>query len=170
MATATETVSTKTRFTQWIADQLENAPEISLPALKARALREFGDDVDLWQTYLPHLVYEEVRKQVSGRRAQAAAQAAPRPGRTLAHQQERAAAFLDRWYEHVGTRHIRLGDMTREDLLAAAVERTERGQAELHRAHVWRTLAEPLRPGQTVRDGWSPEALTHVLSAAGLTD
>ena len=161
------------RFAGWIADQLTTMAEVRLTDLTARAMDEWGDDFALWQEMLPRLVYEEVQRQVArqrqaaDRRARAAARAtatASEAVQHLVHHQERVAAFMDRFYEHVGNRHIRLGDMTRDDLLEAAAERTIRGRSELARAEVFRRLADPMRPGETVRQAWSPDTLVDLWS------
>lgn len=52
---------------------------------------------------------------------------------------------------------IRLGEMTRIDLLGAAAWRTEKGRGELRMAALFEQLAKPLADGQAVRDHWADE-------------
>lgn len=58
---------------------------------------------------------------------------------------EAAAENWASWLEWTGDRHVRLPEMTAEDLEAAAAIREERGKSDLHRAALWRRLAARLR-------------------------
>lgn len=63
------------------------------------------------------------------------------------------------WLEHVNDRHMRLAEMTREDLLQAAQERTTRGDREMAIADLWQALASKLEGGERVRDRFTPEEI-----------
>lgn len=172
------------RFQAWIDAQLAEAGgDVQIGAIADRALLEFRDDQLLWESYLPQIAYDAVQRRIARLRTQAmqTARAAARttwvdrvaeadrtiPTPALVRHEERIAAFLANWREHVGDRHIRLGDMTRDDLLQAAAERKARGAVELQRAQTLERLAQPLRDGQTVSEGWSPDALVTMLQEAG---
>jgi len=172
----------RARFTAWVDAWIEDHAEVELSAMTAAALAAFGTDWEVWRGFLPDLVYREAQDRLSRRRKQAVeavrnariVQVVDRatdrvPATKLTRYEERIATFLDTYYEHVGNRHIQLGNMTRDDLLQAAAERTARGSVELARAAVFRRLASPMRPGETVRERWSPDALMEVwaLSEAG---
>lgn len=63
------------------------------------------------------------------------------------------------WLEHVNDRHMRLAEMTREDLLQAAQERTTRGDHEMAIADLWQALASKLEDGQRVKDRFTSEEI-----------
>ena len=62
------------------------------------------------------------------------------------------------WMEHTGQSHLRLLDMTRADLLAAAEERERRANRELEVARLWRAMADAMPGGATtVREAFKLE-------------
>jgi hypothetical protein len=66
------------------------------------------------------------------------------------------------WLEHVGDRHIRFMDLTREELLVAAGERRGRAQTDLDVALLEETLADALESGQHVKDRFTEEEIEEV--------
>lgn len=61
--------------------------------------------------------------------------------------------FLRDWY--IGG--IALGDLTKEELLAEAEREKRSGTGHLVNARIYEILAEPLHPGQKMRDHWSED-------------
>jgi hypothetical protein len=84
--------------------------------------------------------------------------------REQAARRAKASAFWT-WMEHVGNRHIRLPEMTREDLLTAAQERRLRGQREMGLADLWESIADKLEGGQRVHERFSQEELDSLVAS-----
>jgi hypothetical protein len=80
---------------------------------------------------------------------------------------QRAQRF-ERWREHVGDRHLKLMDMTRNDLLQAAAERITRGLDELRIAALEQRLADRLEHDQRVSDAWSAEEIALLVDRLGI--
>lgn len=102
--------------------------------------------------------------------ALARAMAAPEPedardvmGLTPAEQQTRRI-WLDRFTQYQPVRGVvmRLGEMTKVDLAAASVWRTEKGHSELRMAALFDYLAKGLKDGQKVQDRWTDEQIAHM--------
>lgn len=83
------------------------------------------------------------------------------PAMTDAEQRSRKTWLVD-FMEFVGGRRavVRLGEMTRTDLLEAATKRADRGRQELRLAALFEGLAKPLADGQSVRDHWTDEQIS----------
>lgn len=73
----------------------------------------------------------------------------------------------ERWLERdpATGAHVRLVDMTREQLLAAAGSREERAKTERRRADFDRALAARLRDGQRVRERWTTDEIDALYAA-----
>lgn len=69
------------------------------------------------------------------------------------------------WLEHTGRQHVRLPEMTREELLSAAQQREQRADREMSIATLWRALAFNLAPGQRVGDFYDDAAIDRVIEA-----
>ncbi len=68
------------------------------------------------------------------------------------------------WLEHDGSGYVRLPEMTREQLLAAADQREGRAQREASIAAFWRVLADHLNAGQRVADVFDDAQLDALLA------
>mgnify|MGYP006265655587 CR=1 FL=1 len=66
------------------------------------------------------------------------------------------------WLEWNGSVHVRLMEMTREDLEAAARIRLERGTREAHLSEFERSIAARLLPGQRVSEVFSEEQVQQI--------
>jgi hypothetical protein len=72
------------------------------------------------------------------------------------------------WMEHVGDRFIRLGDMTRRDLLLAAQERRRRADREYKIADLWEKLAAGLAEEQRVGEVYTIDQIQEVAEAISI--
>ncbi len=52
---------------------------------------------------------------------------------------------------------LNLGDFTKEQLIAQAVQEEAQAKGSIRNAQFYRALAEPLQPGQVARDYWKSE-------------
>ena len=83
---------------------------------------------------------------------------------TYAEQTTKEAATLHmklmskwgQWMEFNGQQHVRLFEMTRQDLLQAAAERERRAERELEIAALWRAMAAQMTDSVVVRDVFNP--------------
>lgn len=148
--------STRARLSEWVRAELGTADEVQIPALTERAMQHFIKDkgfvAALFRENVRSLIYEVVQTVVSNSRGELV-----QLGDEVVDSQEfkaraRRRSTFESWLEHVGDRHVRVLDMTREDLLVAAKERTDRGNHELELARLWRAMARKLEGGQQVRE------------------
>ena len=156
----------------WIKGQVDGAPAVRLPDLTDRAVEHFSKQKPFIRSFLAEqlrpIVYEQARIVLQDTRRDGAPILL---GDELVNREEfkrRATAIASKWsqwIEHSGDRHIRLLDMTRADLLAAAEERYQRGQREMGLARLWRKLAAGLGDGEVVRERFTPEQIEEVLAA-----
>lgn len=156
-------MSAKSQLRQWVREQLELQDEIVLPDLSREAARVFGKDPEfvhqLMEDTLPELIYEivsRVLRETRDDRILLGDTITTREGVDV--RARRHSVFLN-WYEHIERGHVKLMEMTREDLLEAAKEREERGQHELGIARLWRTIAEQLEGGQKVSTRFTSEEI-----------
>jgi hypothetical protein len=77
---------------------------------------------------------------------------------------------MERWFDRMEHQplkgYMRLGSMSKEDLITAAEEREKRAATEVATARWYRVLAEGLGEGQVVRDVFTPEQVAEAYSNA----
>jgi pyruvate/2-oxoglutarate dehydrogenase complex dihydrolipoamide acyltransferase (E2) component len=164
--------TTRVQVAGWVRQAIADQPEVSLPDLADAAMVHFGDDPAFLQAFfrehVREMVYTLAQQVVGSSRStrlrfeslqpvvttDAAEQGGqPRPVEV------RAKTCWPTWFEHAGSRHVRLFDMQRGDLLAAAEERERRGQTELQLAGLWRKLASNLPEGKSVGEVYTEESI-----------
>jgi hypothetical protein len=158
-------------ITRWVyarltAEALAATDEINVPALADEGAKHFLED----EAFLDGPIQDLIRSWVYTAVAQRVAKTRGivRLGDTVttvegAKRAVRAKSNrLWRLFEHVSNKHVRLPEMTREDLLAAAIERRKRGSAEYFYADLWETLAEKLEGGQRVRERFTADEVHEI--------
>ncbi len=68
----------------------------------------------------------------------------------------------DAWLEHIGDRHLKLMDMTIQDLDAAIAEREQRAYTELKTVSFLRSIKARLEGGQTIGERFNGSELTQI--------
>lgn len=148
--------STRARLSEWVSAELVGAEEIQIPALTEKAMRHFADDKGFVSALLREnvrsLIYEVVQTVVGKSRGELVQLGDAVVDATEFKARARRRSTFENWLEHVGDHHVRLLDMSREELLIAAKERTDRGKHELELARLWRAMAQRLEGGQQVRE------------------
>ena len=149
---ASEQVSSRTRVRQWVRDHVAGKEEIRIPDVVDAAVKDFSRDrkflTALATESLRDMVYE-ITKDTIGRSRMILLGEVGTNHDGVKRRARTHTVFRD-WLERVGDHHVRLLDMTREDLLVAADERQKRGQHEVAIAALWRTIANGLEGGQVV--------------------
>ena len=153
----------------YFRDQLEQRAHdpggIKLPDLVAEAVEFFMRKPDFVRAFVQKHLYQMVY--------QTASQVAQtyRPGEVLlmgdtvidrAELAQRASVLKNRWekwLEHANGVYKPLFDMSKSDLLAAALERRKRATAEFELATLWESMANRLDEGQIVKDVFTPEMI-----------
>ncbi len=144
----------------WIHEQMINRTEVDLPEFAKEATAHFAKDrkfvAGLFGELAPQIIYDLCRRSISVNRwmlqPDIDGEPSPSPG-------VRPSRF-EKWFEHVAEgRSVRLMDMTRSDLLAAAIERRKRGEHEIGLARLWTRLAGTLDEGERVRDQFTAEQI-----------
>lgn len=163
----TEERSARQQLSDWVKSEIEGQTEINIPAITLKAEQAFKGNRRFIQQFvnetLHSIVYEVVRKVLADDRTIVGDAAVED---VKEHVRKRAAnhSVFSRWFEHVGDRHVRLLDMTREELLVAAELREKRGTTELKYAALWRTIANGLEGGQMVGAKYKPEEIERMFS------
>lgn len=157
----TQELSSRAKVRQWVREYIDGKEEVQLPELTNTAVFELGKDKKfltlLATETLRDMVYEIAKSVVHSSRLIVLGDEAV--SRDEVKRRSRGHSVFRDWLEHVGDRHIRLLEMTREELLVAADEREKRGRHEIELASLWRTLAQQLEGGQTVGSKYTPEAI-----------
>lgn len=161
--------STRGRIRAWVRAAIADKPAVKLPELTRDLVARFADDREFVMAWLaetlPAVAYEEVQAVCAATRAHIVfgdeVVSRAEFGEHVRQQRPRWQA----WLEHVGDRHVRLWEMRRDDLLAAAAEREARGAEEYRRAVLWRELAARLRGRKTVGEVFTEEEID-VLAAS----
>lgn len=167
MPTTIKVENTRAILARWVREHIDQEAEVNLPELVNEAITHFSAD----KTFLTRFLRENIRALiydlVQGMVASSRGVDRVLLGDTVTTSDKitkraRSASVFSNWLEHVDNHHVRLLDMTREELLIAATERIARGEAELHLANLWRTLAEDLEGGQRVRERFTAEEIEQV--------
>lgn len=159
------TISTEratVRIREMVRIRIEGEDEISLSGMTDAIVALLAGDTDWLRMFamerLRSSVYAQVQEAVARTRMNVIGDYAANTEAIEKRAQVFSQRFLN-WYEHAGDRHVRVMDMTREDLLLAASERRRRGDTEHRRAALWTRIAGQLEGGQKVGDRFTAEQL-----------
>lgn len=157
----TTEISSRSKVRQWVRESIEGREEVRIPDLVNEAVKVFNKDrkflTALANETLRDMVYELARTAVGNSRLITLGDEAV--NLEGVKRRARTHSVFASWLEHAGDHHVRLLDMTREDLLVAADEREKRGQHEVRLAALWRTIANGLEGGQTVGSKYTAEEI-----------
>jgi hypothetical protein len=160
--------SVRSRIREIVRTRIEDEDEISLPNLTDALVTLLRGDEPFMEEFIRISLRSEVYAQVSA--AVAGSRNLVLFGDTAMSEdaiEKRSDAFASRflgWFEHSGERHVRLMDMTKEDLLASASERRKRGNREYVIAELWTQLAGKLKKGQRVEERFTAEEIEAMYS------
>lgn len=136
-------------------EHLERDGFVRLPDLTVETQHELNRDPDLLNAFVAEslhtIVYETAQSVAANTRNVILGDEVV----NAAQVKTRANKLQRKWLmrlEHVGDRHIRLGDMTAPELIAAASERRSRALTEVRIARLQELLAVQLSEGQKVSD------------------
>lgn len=153
--------STRQQVAEWVRAQMEGQEAVSLPDLVNDAVAHFEPQRSFVRQFLAEslrpIIYDlasTVAKQSRRNFVVAGDELVTRE--ELTERSNKRASRWESWLEHVGGKHVRLLDMTREELILAADIRRGRADSELRIAHLWDALAAKLEGGQRVRDRFTP--------------
>ena len=164
-------VSARSELRAWINEQIADRSDLCLPEFKAEAVlyaRSAGIADRLVEEMIEGEVYDVSRRLIAETRR-------VRLGDSLVSKDAlrgRVAQFrsrFERWMEHAGDRHYLLLDMTRDQLLLAVKERSDRAASEQRLATFMRALADKTKRGKTVRQSMSIEEVERIAKECGLT-
>lgn len=158
------TDSPRRQVRTWLREQIADQTEVEIAVLYRRMIAHFAEDPTFVRAWLaetlPAVAYEETRSIVGDTRGGHVLFGDVLLSREATDR--RLAASRPRWQlwlEHVGDRHVRLVEMTRNDLLAAASIRRERGETEIRYAELWEELASRLSGKKRVGDVFTSEEI-----------
>lgn len=161
-ATTTERTA-RSELRDWLREKMEGVDEVKVPELSTAAYDHFTKRRDWVARFvaeqMPAMVYDLSREFVAQSRGQMRTMGDKVVSADKFKQAARNQPVFRKWMERVGDRHVRLMEMNREDLLAAAKERTDRAGTEIRIARLWRKLADGLEGGQTVRERYTPQEI-----------
>jgi hypothetical protein len=163
----TAEISNRAKVRLWVRDQIKDREEVHIPTIAEDGVRALSKDrrflAALASEMLRDMIYDLARQEISHTRGfiQIGDSAVDREG---LQKRVRAHNVFRGWLEHVGDKHVRLLEMTHEDLMVAADEREKRGTHEIEIAALWRTIANQLEGGQTVGSRFSEEEIDRMYS------
>lgn len=161
--------SARSKVRAWIREAIRDRGDVHLPTLAGEVVEHFRGDQEFVDAYLaetlPDIVYATAQAVLGTTRVRLADE-------LVQPERLRAATPVLRskwghWLEHVGDRHVRLGDMTKGLLLVAAEERERRGDTEYVIARTWRHLAGAMETDwETVNQRFSAAEIDAAYAAA----
>lgn len=165
-------MSARSEIRSFVRNLVTDEQEVSAPELVNRAIENFASNEEfvrqLFTEAFHDIVYAEVQAVIAETRIIRV------PGYTFTQEElsKRVAkhSVFKNWLEHSGERHIRVMDMTKEDLLVAASERESRGERELKLANLWRSIAGELNNGEKVSTKFTSEDLDQLYAGAQLAE
>lgn len=147
---------TRSEVAAWVRSELDGRDAISLPSLANKAVRHFSKDQVFVQAFLTEnlreMIYELAGNTVRATHIRMGDQLV-----TPAEVEERAEKLTrksgwESWLEHTGTRHVRLMEMTADDLAGAILQRQKRVDTEVGIINLWSAIKMQLEPGEKVGD------------------
>lgn len=158
--------STRALLKEWVTERIDGADEVQIPVLVEEAMRHFLADQGFVSRFFKEnvraLVYDFVQSAIANSRGELVSLGDNVVNRETFKQKARKRSVFATWMEHVGDRHVQLLEMTREDLLIAAKERSERAATEQSIARLWRAMAQKLEGGQVVKEVFTVEQIEHL--------
>lgn len=153
------TESTRARVRSWVLAKVKKEAEVEIPELAREAIQYFSKDADfkqsLFEESLYSMVYDLAQGAVSSTRIS-------NPPEIEGEQGDGAppVSVFYRWFEHCGTRHVAVLNMSRDDLKLAEQERRERGDKEIAIANLWKYVREHMKSSdEQVSDRFSSAQL-----------
>lgn len=147
--------------TAWMKARIAGESEVHLPSVTKEAVAHFGGDDAYVRAFFAEHAYQRFYTMLTQICASTRVlsvthedEATDEPGEA----REERPKWLSR-LEHAGGRYIRLADMDKKALEAAAAERRQRGETELHLSGLWEKLALKLPAGRTVKEVFSDEEI-----------
>ncbi len=156
-------LSPRRQYRAWIREELEGREAVSLPELTETILVRLKSDAALLDAWLSEslapLVAQDIRQICSATRSHVVFGDEALAPTALKAKVAASKPRWQAWLEHAGDRHVRLMDMQKEDLLAAADEREQRGMSNIELAALWRELAARLPADRKVGDLFTEEQI-----------
>lgn len=156
----TTTMSSRAQLKEWIAKRIAGEDEVILPDLVQECIVHFSKDSafiqSLFKEALRELVYTYGMHVIKNSHSLIPVGEGGISREEITKRSRKHSVFAN-WLEHAGDRHVRLLEMTREQLLEAAQERRNRGNHEIRLAVLWETLAQQLEGGQRVSSKFTTE-------------
>lgn len=149
---------------QWVRERIREEAAIEIPVLYKEMVAHFAsqpDFVSAWlaETLMP-MAYEETRGLCADTRSGHVVFGDTILSREATGERlKQARPRWNAWLEYVGDRHVRLIDMTRNELLTAATIRRQRGETELRLSELWTELASHIKGRKTVGQVFTPEQI-----------
>jgi hypothetical protein len=154
--------STK-QITAWLDDETDGAREVRIPTLTDAVVDRLLTQPKLLRAFLKEcirpLVYDFAQRFCARTRGHVVLGDDILGREQVDKAIRRLRPRWESWLEHVGDRHIRLVEMTADDLLAAALLRERRAATDVRYAGLWREMAARMAPGQTVGQAFGEEEL-----------
>lgn len=165
--------STRKQVRAWIRTQIAGQSHVEIRTLYREMVTHFAGDqafVAAWLAEtLPAIAYEETRRVCADTRDHIMF------GDELLNRgatDERMRDIRPRWsawLEHIGDRHMRLMEMTSDELHTAASLRRQRGENELRIAELWDELASRLKRKKKVGDVFTPEQIEDLAASLSIS-
>lgn len=155
--------SARTQIRDWVKDIIQDADEVNVPTVASQAYEHFmkasGFTKRFYEENAGAIVHDIVADVVANTRRYIPMGNNAAATRQGVRRRAQEHAVFSRWLEHANGRHIRLLEMTKKDLLAAADERERRGDTEYRIANLLRALAAPLTDEDIAGGIWSPQQI-----------
>lgn len=136
--------STRTQVREWIRQLPEGRKEVNLVELTSGAMEHFMNDENFVQQFMSEslrpMIYELAQESLAYGRSLYIQQVT----KSIQEGKQPRSGIFAKWFEHAGSKHVNLMEMTRRDLFLAAQERQDRGEHELGLARLWRNMASKL--------------------------
>jgi hypothetical protein len=154
---------------EWLRDEIARAGIANVGPLAEGGVLYLAEDQERLNQFVTERVYDmaaEVARAMllETRRVRRFYESAE--GVSPEEQRVRMERWFDRMEHQPLKGYMRLGAMTRDDLITAAEEREKRAATEVATARWYRILAQGLGEGQVVRDRYTPEQVAEAYSNA----
>lgn len=160
---------TRKQVRAWVRDRIADQSSVEVASLYKEMVTHFSQDREFVSAWLletlPAVAYEATLQVCAQTRSHIVF------GDEILSRGETEVRLKDArprwqaWLEHVGDRHVRLMDMTKEDLRTAATIRRERGETELRYAELWDELASRIKGRKKVAEVFTVEQIEDIAAA-----
>lgn len=164
---------TRKQVRAWVRDRIDGESSVEVSSLYREMVTHFSQDrefVAAWLSEtLPAVAYDETLRVCAQTRGHILF------GDEILSRDETETRLKEvrprwqAWLEHVGDRHVRLLDMTKEELRTAATLRRQRGETELRYAELWDELASHLRGKKKVSDVFTVEQIEDLAASLSVS-